>query len=393
MVQLPTPNGFTVASILVADDDHLLRAVLRERLVHDGHDVLECGDGFAALEIATDEKPDCLVLDVMMPFARGLEVVRSVRRDSEWSPGIIMVSARTRLTDRLNALEAGADLYLDKPVAPDDLADAIDGLLADARPARIVDVLGAVWSAVAMNRMLRRIAAEPRTAAFTIRDYVSAQLGAALADVPRDAIEPLDLRAVWERSLRTLLTTTALDGPRPGAPEALRDHMAAQLRRALMAPPERAGTDNDLRTAWEHSLRSLLASTAIDSPIEAPSVARALSAHMARGRGCADPSGLWTTTLRTILATPSPERVMSTPPLSLAIHDVLRQLGVPAESGATMPQLTSGALRVLGTTGAALRTALESTHGLDTTHDPIHVVASQAPGVAADGDNRWGVRR
>lgn len=104
-------------TILVADDDQLLRHILAKRLEREGYEVLECGDGMAALQIAMEEQPDCLVLDVMMPLARGLEVVRQVRRsDAGRQPAIVMVSARTRVTDRLNALEAGADAYLEKPV-------------------------------------------------------------------------------------------------------------------------------------------------------------------------------------------------------------------------------------------------------------------------------------
>ena len=69
-----------MSTILLADDDQLLRLIMRERLERAGHEVLECGDGFAALEIAMDARPECLVLDVLMPLSRGLEVVRQVLR-------------------------------------------------------------------------------------------------------------------------------------------------------------------------------------------------------------------------------------------------------------------------------------------------------------------------
>ena len=205
-----------MATILVADDDQLLRAILRDQLERADHTVFEAGDGMAALDIALDEHPEVLLLDVMMPLARGLEVVRRVREQEGWYPAIVMISARTRVTDRLNALEAGADAYFEKPFAPDDLLEAIDRLTTEAEPARYVDVLGPLWATLALERLaedaLARRSAEPRRDAQVealFADLVAASIsrmpGSHLSSGPASAA----LRLLWEDAIRALLHDSA----------------------------------------------------------------------------------------------------------------------------------------------------------------------------------------
>jgi DNA-binding response OmpR family regulator len=207
-----------VATILVADDDQLLRAILRDHFEDADHGVLEAGDGIAALEIALDERPDVLLLDVMMPLARGLEVARQVRREEGWHPVIVMISARTRVTDRLNALEAGADAYVEKPFAPDDLLFSVERLLSDAPPARYVDVLGPVWATLAIERlakgaMERRTAQPVETDHFEelFTDVVARSLGR-MPVIPAPAMNAAtsqSMRLLWEDAIRALLRDTA----------------------------------------------------------------------------------------------------------------------------------------------------------------------------------------
>jgi two-component system, OmpR family, response regulator MprA len=201
-----------MATILVADDDQLFRAIIRDQLELADHTVLEAGDGMAALDLAMDERPEVLLLDVMMPLARGLEVVRRVRQQEGWHPAIIMISARTRVTDRLNALEAGADAYVEKPVAPDELLDMIDRLLSDVEPARYVDLLGPVWTTLAIERLteeaISRRGAEPQRLdqlEGVFSDLVAASVGrmpgpAATSGPATDA-----MRVLWEDAIRALL--------------------------------------------------------------------------------------------------------------------------------------------------------------------------------------------
>jgi DNA-binding response OmpR family regulator len=211
-----------LATILVADDDQLLRAIIRDHLERAGHTVLEAGDGIAAIDIALDERPECLLLDVMMPLARGLEVVRRVRQDEAWHPTIAMISARTRVTDRLNALEAGADLYIEKPFEPETLLSVIERRLAEAAPSRMVDVLGPIWTAMAIERLARAAVArrsatriDPARVQGLFADLVARSVGR----VPVSEIDPAGgsvgaLRLIWEDTLRALLRD-ASDPPIP----------------------------------------------------------------------------------------------------------------------------------------------------------------------------------
>jgi DNA-binding response OmpR family regulator len=200
-----------MADILVADDDQLLRAIIRDHLERAGHAILEAGDGIAAMEIALEERPAVLLLDVMMPLARGLEVVRRVRREEGWHPTIVMISARTRVTDRLNALDAGADAYVEKPFAPEALLAVVERHLAESVPARYVDVLGPLWATLAVDR-LARDAIVRRTSgpvdhsaleAF-FASVVTGALGRPAAG-PVAGADAAAMRHLWEDVLRALL--------------------------------------------------------------------------------------------------------------------------------------------------------------------------------------------
>lgn len=218
-----------MATILVADDDQLLRAIIRDHLERADHAVLEAGDGIAAIDIALDERPDCLLLDVMMPLARGLEVVRRVRHEEDWRPTIAMISARTRVTDRLNALDAGADVYFEKPFEPETLLAVIERHLKRAAPSRIVDVLGPIWTAIAVERLARDAVARRsplRIDATGLERMFATLVARSRGDDPYDDVLCADalVRSFWEATLRALLEDAGGDGiptvSRPTTPDA-----------------------------------------------------------------------------------------------------------------------------------------------------------------------------
>ncbi len=103
-------------TILVADDDPEVLTLVARRMARLGRRVLEAGDGEEALRIALEEKPDLIVLDVMMPGRSGWEVCRAVREAPELEhTGVLML---TGIGERLNEMTSplyGADDYLDKP--------------------------------------------------------------------------------------------------------------------------------------------------------------------------------------------------------------------------------------------------------------------------------------
>lgn len=102
--------------ILIADDEAEIRDLLRLYLEKDGYEVLEAVDGIEALEKAKKEKPDLLILDIMMPGLDGYRVLRNVREISNIP--VIMLSAKDTNTDKILGLDLGADDYITKPFEP-----------------------------------------------------------------------------------------------------------------------------------------------------------------------------------------------------------------------------------------------------------------------------------
>ncbi|WP_068860116.1 response regulator [Perlucidibaca aquatica] len=102
--------------ILIVEDDQRLAELTQEYLIRNGLEVSIEGDGLRAIRRITDEQPDLVVLDLMLPGADGLTVCREVR--SHYSRPIIMLTARTDDMDQVLGLEMGADDYVPKPVQP-----------------------------------------------------------------------------------------------------------------------------------------------------------------------------------------------------------------------------------------------------------------------------------
>ncbi|WP_028477634.1 response regulator transcription factor [Nocardia sp. CNY236] len=114
--------------ILVVDDDRAVRESLRRSLTFNGYSVDLAVDGMDALEKATAQRPDALVLDVMMPRLDGLEVCRRLRSTGDDLP-ILVLTARDSVSERVAGLDAGADDYLPKPFALEELLARLRALL------------------------------------------------------------------------------------------------------------------------------------------------------------------------------------------------------------------------------------------------------------------------
>jgi two-component system response regulator MprA len=114
--------------ILIADDELALRDALGRVLSSEGYDITFARDGRETLEAIENEHPDAAVLDVMMPPPDGLEVCRLVRATGNAIP-ILMLTARREVSDRVAGLDAGADDYLPKPFALDELLARLRALL------------------------------------------------------------------------------------------------------------------------------------------------------------------------------------------------------------------------------------------------------------------------
>ena len=118
------------ARVLVVDDDPAVLSGLRRALVLEGYDVLTAEDGEGAIETAAASKPDLVVLDVMLPGIDGLAACEHLRRTG--SVPILMLTAKDTVPDRVAGLNRGADDYLVKPFAVDELSARIRALLRRA---------------------------------------------------------------------------------------------------------------------------------------------------------------------------------------------------------------------------------------------------------------------
>ena len=114
--------------ILVVDDDRAVRESLRRSLQYNGYEVEVASDGAEALARVSAVAPDALVVDVMMPRLDGLETTRALRAAGSDLP-ILVLTARDAITDRVAGLDAGADDYLTKPFALDELLARLRALL------------------------------------------------------------------------------------------------------------------------------------------------------------------------------------------------------------------------------------------------------------------------
>jgi two-component system, OmpR family, response regulator MprA len=122
-----TPGMGQRSKILVVDDDAHIVSSLRRALVYEGYDVDTAGDGTEGLARARDTPPDLVILDVMMPGIDGMEVCRRLRADGDVA--ILMLTARDGTSDRVKGLDSGADDYLVKPFAYEELMARVRALL------------------------------------------------------------------------------------------------------------------------------------------------------------------------------------------------------------------------------------------------------------------------
>ncbi len=119
--------------ILVVDDDQAVRDSLQRSLQYSGYDVATASDGIEALAHLTGSRADAVIMDVMMPRLDGLETTRMLRSQGNDVP-ILVLTARDAVGDRVDGLDAGADDYMAKPFALDELLARLRALTRRSRP-------------------------------------------------------------------------------------------------------------------------------------------------------------------------------------------------------------------------------------------------------------------
>ncbi|WP_194544304.1 response regulator transcription factor [Paenibacillus sp. JZ16] len=114
--------------ILIVDDDEKIISMLRRGLAFEGYDVLTASNGAEGLKVILSEDPDVVVLDVMMPQVDGFEALRRLREGGSTTP-VLMLTAKDEVENRVKGLDAGADDYLVKPFALEELLARVRALL------------------------------------------------------------------------------------------------------------------------------------------------------------------------------------------------------------------------------------------------------------------------
>ena len=117
-------------TVLVCDNEEPLRALVTAALAPAEYRIVEARDGEETLRLARTERPDLILLDMMMPALSGVEVLRELRADADLSrTPVIILTARAQASDRAAAARAGADEFVTKPFSPRHLARVVDEML------------------------------------------------------------------------------------------------------------------------------------------------------------------------------------------------------------------------------------------------------------------------
>ena len=158
-------------TILVAEDEPQIAAVVRDYLEHAGFSVIAAGDGRTALALARVRCPDAIVLDLGLPGMDGLDVIRALRRDSNLpNVPVVVLTARGDETDRVTGLELGADDYVVKPFSGKELVARVRAVLrrvdAAALPAERITV-----GDLELDLARRRVAVAGRVVALTPTEF------------------------------------------------------------------------------------------------------------------------------------------------------------------------------------------------------------------------------
>jgi len=174
-----------MTTVLVIDDDSSTLRLIGYMLERGGFQVQLAGDGERGLKAAFEHPPDLIVLDVMMPGLNGYEVCSRLRDDPRTAHvPVIILTARTQRVDQQTALESGADLYLSKPVTPEELVKSVRELLA-----RPTDVPPPVAVQILAGRILTVFSLRGGVGSTTL----AVNLAVALAQVYQDTVPLLDL--------------------------------------------------------------------------------------------------------------------------------------------------------------------------------------------------------
>ena len=179
-------------TILVAEDDASISRALELELLHAGYGVLKAADGEAGLALGLAEKPDLIVLDLMLPKKHGYEVSRALRAEGADMP-ILMLTARAETADAIAGFDAGADDYVRKPFEVAELLSRIAALLKRTQRDTKAEKFEALGVAVDTAQRQASVNGNPITLTAKEFDLLTYLVERAGTVVPREEI----LESVW----------------------------------------------------------------------------------------------------------------------------------------------------------------------------------------------------
>jgi two-component system response regulator MprA len=178
--------------VLVVDDDPQLREALTRALELDGYQVSTASNGAKALESLGGGRPDVMVLDVMMPYVGGLDVCRTLRERKDRLP-ILVLTARDEVGDRVAGLDAGADDYLTKPFALEELRARLRALLRRTAAEDADESEQVVYADLVLDPVARTVQRGDRPIDLTRTEFALLEL------LMRNAGRPLQRDVIMDR--------------------------------------------------------------------------------------------------------------------------------------------------------------------------------------------------
>jgi len=152
--------------ILVVEDEDNIREVIGRYLEREGFNVREAADGYAALDAISEQEPDLIVMDLMLPGIDGLTLTRQVQQKS--GTPIIILTARGDTSDRIRGLDWGADDYLPKPFSPRELVSRIHAVLRRVGEATVSEI---AFGEVTMTHSSRQVEVSGQLVPLTAREF------------------------------------------------------------------------------------------------------------------------------------------------------------------------------------------------------------------------------
>jgi DNA-binding response OmpR family regulator len=182
-----------MTTVLVVDDEPIVRDVVVRYLQRDGFDTLEAGDGASARALIESGAPDLVVLDVMLPGTDGLSLCRWIRSGSDLP--VIMLTARGEAADRIVGLELGADDYVTKPFSPRELAIRVRNVLKRAESPPVPTAKTLTFGALTIDGASREVTLDREPVRLTGKEF---DLLFFLASNPREVFSRKQLMdRVW----------------------------------------------------------------------------------------------------------------------------------------------------------------------------------------------------